>query len=745
MLLQEKKFVRAKGHTFHLCFSVVFVAFIALFSVQPASAEEVVLTNDIVRFEFNQPYMGLAAMVDLAAGVNHIQPVDGKHQLWELNFGHGTQQRSLSNTKAACTSYSIETDPDGTKRAIFEWRDMEWVRERKAVTVRVTVELPPNSGVASWRIWVDNNSEVWGLWEVDFPKFNGYLKSGEYDIAFPERNWGMLFRKCTEELSGKYPTGGSMPMQFFCAMKDKSAVYMAAHDSRAWNKVFTVNPGKEFYVRTYVENMAVPGSDHKDPFPVMVGIYRGSWMEGCKIYRKFAITAPWTSEGRISQRSSMPQALKDVGLWMFVGGVQANTEGGTSEPERILIDAGKYFDVPLGSHWYNWHVIGFDNNYPHYFPARTGVAEQARDLVAKGQIVMPYINGRIVDTANDDFDVYRPYCTKDQLGELHFETYAADSGRLASMCTYTKFWQDKITEIVERIGVELGANAVYIDQISAADPRLCFDKSHGHPLGGGGWWVDGYKEMLKKIQKVAHSNGRNMIITSEHAAEPFMEGVDAFLIWIMRDDRDIPMLPAVYSGYSIYFASPASFHNDRAWIMVQGRDFTWGTQNGWMSPGELLAPSHQKKAEYLKKIGKYRVATKKYLTYGELVDLVEPTNEIETVIEHWPDDSRGHSPNLRNGTLPSLQGAVWKAEDNSIGVFLVNYLEEDNTIEFTIDPSAYGLRSGSAGFTIARICPEGNQPPAFLRKQEGVPSGIIKRTETLGPWEIRVLEISEGR
>jgi hypothetical protein len=237
--------------------------------------------------------------------------------------------------------------------------------------------------------------------------------------------------------------------------------------------------------------------------------------------------------------------------------------------------------------------------------------------------------------------------------------------------------------------------------------------------------------MLKKVQEVAHSGDRNMIVTTECAAEPFMDGVDTFLTWIKPDDRSIPMITAVYSGYSIYFGSPAWFeHGDRAWIMAQGRAFIWGSQNGWMG-FELFEPQHAKKAAYLKSVGKYRVAAKKFLTFGELVDVVEPTNHIETVTETWPD----HGNNPRRATLPSIQGSVWKAEDGTLGIFLVNYLESDNTIEFAIDPDRYGLDAVSGRFTITRVSPEGSQIEA------PVPREVIKRTEKLGPWEIRVLEV----
>jgi len=246
------------------------------FSAQPTKpTSKVLLANDIVRFEFETEHMGLAAMVDLASEVNHIQTIEGKHALWELVFYQGNQRRSLSSTQVACGSHEIKELPDGLRRATFEWPNMDLDKDKQVVNVRVTVDLPRNSGIAEWRISVDNNSNVCGLYEVDFPKCSGFLKSGEYDIAVPRRNFGKLYKKCGERMSYKYPHGWSMPMQFMCAMKGTNAVYMAAHDPRAWDKSFTIEPGKEFYIRTNVENMAVAGSDHKDPFPVMLGVYRG--------------------------------------------------------------------------------------------------------------------------------------------------------------------------------------------------------------------------------------------------------------------------------------------------------------------------------------------------------------------------------------------------------------------------------------------------------------------------------------
>lgn len=750
ILIKSRRFKLLEFVRFPNYLLVGFLFFISALNMAVASrwqkgdkASNVILQNEIVRFEFEPAHGGLVAMVDLASGTNHVQEVDDTPSLWNLTFSHGLEKRSLSSTQFPCSRSEIEKLSDGSARATFEWPNLEWDLERLdikntknkkrdvalgRVSVRVSIELPRNSGIASWRISVDNNADMWGLWDVDFPSVNGFLASGQYDIARPARP-GLLLKACAETVSGTY-RGNDMSMQFLCAMKGGNAVYMAAHDPHAWFKSFTLEPGGKFFIKTFAENMGIHGSDYKDPFPVMLGVYHGGWMEACKIYRKFAVTAPWLSEGKLSQRSSVPDALKNIGLWIRVEATDSWPETNDWKKNTLLIaqtDAQRYFDVPIGAHWYLWNEIAYDNNYPHFFPAKPGFEEQARYLTSHGIIIMPYINGRIVDTFNDDFGEYLPYSTKDQVGETYIELYGPKKGRMTPMCPYTEFWQDKVAKLVEDLNGRMGVNAAYIDQVAGAVPKLCFDKSHGHPLGGGSWWVDGYKEMFRKVQTVAHDKGRDMIITSETNAEYFISDVDAFL-QLPNDGRGIPMLESVYSGYTLYFGTPADLNKntDRGWIMHQGRSFIWGCQNGWMG-FELFKPEYAKRASYLKEIGKYRVATKKFLTYGELVDVI---GHSETVTEKWNAWFTEST-----ATLPVIQGAIWKAEDGSLGVFVVNYLEKEGVINLNIDPANYGLVSKSGKYTIARIRPDGN-------RVESVRSvGTINRTVKLGSWGISVFEI----
>jgi len=508
-----------------------------------------------------------------------------------------------------------------------------------------------------------------------------------------------------------------MSMQFFLAMMGENSLYVATHDPGAWYKHFIINPGTEFYVRTFPEDMGVPGSGYNAPFPTIIGVYQGDWMKGCKIYREFALTAPWTSEGKLSQRKSMPQSMKDIGIWIrekdWIGAGTDDAKGKIEEMKTVQ----KYLDVPVGLHWYNWHVSKFDTKYPYYFPVKKGVPEIARGLAeAKDIVVMPYINGRIVDRSNDEFEDFKPYMIKGDDGRIPTERYGNRVPQ-APACPYTEFWQDIEVGVVERLITELGVNGVYIDQISAAPPYLCFDESHGHPLGGGHWWVDAYRTLLKKVREVAHKDGRAVLITSECTAEPYMDGIDGFLIVTTKNANSIPMLSAVYSGYTIYWGSyerTARF-SDEKWVLNLGNDLVWGCQPGWMGL-EVFKPGKEKKAAYLKILGKARVAGKKYLQYGELVDVFDDGSDSG----FWG--------------IPYIEGTIWKGEDGSLGVVIANYREEKSTIEIEIGPGKYGIKSGSE-FSITRIHPE-RKPVA-----DDSDNSTIKLEEVLEPLEIRILEI----
>ena len=88
-----------------------------------------------------------------------------------------------------------------------------------------------------------------------------------------------------------------------------------------------------------------------------------------------------------------------------------------------------------------------------------------------------------------------PYTCKKPDGSCHTYRCGHNGNVLARMCPTTELWKKTVAENTKRLFEELGVGCVYLDQISYSLPQPCHDASHGHPLGGGEFWMQDYREL----------------------------------------------------------------------------------------------------------------------------------------------------------------------------------------------------------------------------------------------------------
>jgi hypothetical protein len=631
------------------------------------------ITGNGLTLEFSPQTGGLSAIFG-PNGHAFMRRAESRPLLWRLTFRRADgSEVKIDNAQAEPPT--LETKPG---EILLHWSRVDLPEEKGAFSVRVSCRLSPTGDTAQLRLWVNNRSRQTGLWGVQFPVIAPVSETGKADIAIGRGNWGELYAGAAQTIAGEYPSH-NMPMQFMLLLENDCGLYLATHDPGARHKQFSLTPGGEFHVNTWAENMGKPGNGWNAPYAFALGAYRGDWMDGCKRYRAWALkSAPWTKKGSLAKRSDVPEAMKKVAAWIV----------GQGEREQVVPVVRKFAQAvgaPVGVHWYNWHQIPFDTDYPAYFPTKPGFAQGVAELKREGVVVMPYINARLWDIANREFPQAKPYSVKDLQGSPIIEEYGSGA-KLSVMCPTQAFWQERVAQIVRRLQEECGVNAVYLDQIASAPPRLCFDPAHRHTLGSGRWWVDGYRQMLTPIKRWAASAQRQVGLTTENDAEPYMDNVDAFLTWTPREQHEIPMTTAVYSGYTLYFASNRALAGgDTAFALCQARDFVWGTQLGWEG-AEIVAPEHAAKLEFQGRLARLRAIAGDYLVYGELLAVLRPHNALPDLTGRW-NTWQGD----REVTLKAVHAALWRGKDGSYALLLANADTRPHPVSLLLDADRYGM------------------------------------------------------
>jgi hypothetical protein len=243
-------------------------------------------------------------------------------------------------------------------------------------------------------------------------------------------------------------------------------------------------------------------------YPLAVGLVtdisssnnRPLWYEAALLYRQWSLTsAQWTQSGPLSTRTNsppLPSWYRQNHLWInshWQCHDVFNETGG--DPNFILQNTkliADLFDQPtLAMHWYEWQQgpnpsaearYKFDTHYPDYFPARESFSETVSTLLReKGVYTFPYINGRIFDLQSDSYlsEEGEDYCAKKtEMKIIHvgggegeappLESYIETYGSDASFCVAnpsTKYWQEKVSEVVDELVNKYQVSGVYIDQI----------------------------------------------------------------------------------------------------------------------------------------------------------------------------------------------------------------------------------------------------------------------------------------
>ena len=605
--------------------------------------------------------------------------------------------------------------------------------------LRVIARVVPETATASlrWALTVENPPAGWSVWRVVFPQVAVADLGRQACVFFPkgagqvERGvWQRSFR-----YSGNYP-GGWTTMPFMAAYDEalQTGLYVAAHDPWGSTKDLLVESkplanAVVLAVEHPVPDMGTAGNRFELSGEAVWRLLRGDWFDASVVYRDWVRReAKWYPKLTAQGRTDTPSWMRELSVWAQSG----------TPPSQCVEEVSaftKYLGPPAAVHWYNWHQIPFDNDYPHYFPPKPDFVDGVSSLQSSGTFVMPYINGRLWDTRDrgtNDFEfsrVARPAVTKDEKGEPYVESYGSKESdgspvRLGVMCPSTALWQKQIGQTVLRLMNECGVKGVYIDQIAAAQPTLCFDKTHGHPLGGGHWWTEGYWQMLEAIRQAMP---KDCMITTECNGEPFIRCFDGYLTWHWQYDGQVPAFPAVYGGAIQMFGRSygGGATRDLALRMRAGQQLVFGEQLGWLAPTVVREKGN---AEFFRQVVHLRRHLAPYFSAGEMARPPKLAGSVPIVRADW---QWGGVDWVTTDAV--LTGAWHQPNAKRLALVFVNVSTNEVTAQVNYDLRPYGLDGATTRLTT--LSPEGpgqsSTTPATLRRE------VVFPPQSAVAWELQ--------
>ena len=516
-----------------------------------------------------------------------------------------------------------ETSSDGDG-VTFRWKAVELPGSQGTFDVVARVALPKGDAMSEWSVEVCNRSEKWTLFSVQYPFLDCVVSPSDpaASVLTPSKAnvGGRLLKmseygKNTKLFSFDYP---SDRLQMCALMTGEAGVYVAAHDPTCRAKMMTVAPDGTVWFETLVENAGVPGkASGKIVYSVTVGAFTGDWWTAAHIYRDWALRQRWASKGKIAFRSDYPKKATDTHIWVIGGGTGDYPKRTFAAMNRCWPDVGKGFT------WSEWTTVGggraTNRNNPEFFPAFPDVAENSAAMSKAGFLSTLYINGRIWDKRTCGFAYAQKDATMKDDGTLHDEIYHSwdEAMHYGVMCPWCPTWQDVVKRLAVRCLDELHMGGVYFDQVSCSSPKPCYNPAHGHPLGGGRWWEQGYRQMMTEVKREFVK--RDAAVISEQMGEMWLDLIDVYLNATGYTPFDVPLFPAVYSGHMVHYGRPVPLElgHDAA-FREYARTLVWGEAFGWIIPAVPLRDDFKRRSELIYRMACHRRDWKEYLVLGTL-------------------------------------------------------------------------------------------------------------------------------
>jgi len=672
-----------------------------------------VLENSQARFVLSLPYRGAVVGMSGEDGRDIVAGLPYPLALFSLE------------TVAVCASGEI-TSMDGGGFDVTTERLASAVRahlhytglDGGKVDVEVTVTLPDDSPLASWRIAVDTVSPALALRSVSFPLVGLPLPLGadgaDDVVALPLVDGIVVHDPYAamavgDGLVGTYPA--DLSLQMATVYDDAGGLYLAARDgggrvkSLGFARVnFGASAGAGLIVRHAVPE--VPGADFEPGYDVVFGPTTGTWYDAARRYRAWALGQSWVPEP-LTQRADVPAWWRAA---LPVASAPSYGDDGTAYlPAPSMASQTSTWSQLLGRPatllTFGWERHGAWTG-PEFWPPRDGDAAFAAAtsaLHAEGSHAYVYLSGstwRLGRKELPTFDGTASFAAegaddavRDCDGSVHMDPFYASIGwPTARMCPATPGWRGIVADAVTE-AARLGVDVVSIDEFPIGSVVPCYAAGHGHQPGEGTWHGQAYRALLSQARSAARAVAPGLAMTCEEPNELYLDLLDGY---VSRDNQPdgffaayldrfgdrfetIPLFAAVYHDRALAVAEPTVAYD--AWnggIDELRTSLTRGIATA-LTRGKVpavaldpLGPSDPELAELAARVSRLASGPgHDFLVLGDL--LRPPALEVPRITFSWlAVDLVTGGLELRSETAPAVIVGAFRSPAGNPAIALAN-------------------------------------------------------------------------
>lgn len=680
-----------------------------------AASEPVQISDSALRLTVDAANEGALVIDEIATA--HRVALGAGGGCWSVELTLAGKPRVILPREAGrVVAERVAKDQPGVRLVWSEFAAVPGLR------VEVTGELTAEAGVSRWQVAVGKPATL-ALTAVTFPRVRAGEKRGDESLAVAA--WmGELIANPRESLAGPTRAGqrlawdypGRLSLQCVALTATEGpGLYLACDDAAAFRKTFVARTdgqgGLAFEIVHLPEDAARGLARYAPAYGARLGTLHGDWVTAAERYRGWAREQAWTRDARRA-RGATPSWVLDTALWVWNRGRSEGVLG----PATVL---GRELGLPVSVLWHWWHGCAYDVGFPEYLPPREG-SESFRTALAaaqqQGVHALVYMNQRLwgLTTSSWREQGAERFAVKGVNGGFRREVYNTFTGQACvSMCMGTSFWRDTYAGLAERAVRELGVDGIYMDQ--ACSSLACFDPSHGHPLGGGTYWMQGFRQLEGDIRDRTR-DVRALALAGEGSGEAWLPHLDLMLSLQVSRERytapgegwePIPLFGAVYHAVALPFGSYSSLTAppyDELWpketapteplalldqkyarqfYFEQARAFVWGQQPMLANfrPEHLTARPNE--IGYLLQLARLRQRALPWLRDGEFMRA--PELRVGTVhsdmsrLSIYAGQRGGVTAFTRD--LPRAVAGAWRAPDGRRAIAIASIVDESITLD----------------------------------------------------------------